>query len=139
MSAPDAVATVPSYAVSDNTYRAMRTARRDQCILISGESGAGKTEASKKILQYYATTCPVSEHMTALRDRLLQSNPVLEVPHYPPSSLPLSLDPSLPLLLLPLVYLRFGTWISDRSTTAHRHSCELCHRAVNVSVLGRCF
>ncbi|CAB1316315.1 unnamed protein product, partial [Coregonus sp. 'balchen'] len=66
------------YAVSDNTYRAMRTERRDQCILISGESGAGKTEASKKILQYYATTCPVTDHMSTLRDRLLQSNPVLE-------------------------------------------------------------
>ncbi|KAM9539600.1 unconventional myosin-Ic-like isoform 2-T2 [Salvelinus alpinus] len=66
------------YALSDNTYRAMRTERRDQCILISGESGAGKTEASKKILQYYATTCPVTDHMSTLRDRLLQSNPVLE-------------------------------------------------------------
>uniref|UniRef100_A0A4W5NXQ4 Myosin Ic, paralog a n=1 Tax=Hucho hucho TaxID=62062 RepID=A0A4W5NXQ4_9TELE len=66
------------YAVSDNTYRAMRTERRDHCILISGESGAGKTEASKKILQYYATTCPVTDNMSTLRDRLLQSNPVLE-------------------------------------------------------------
>uniref|UniRef100_A0A8C8LXA6 Myosin Ic, paralog a n=1 Tax=Oncorhynchus tshawytscha TaxID=74940 RepID=A0A8C8LXA6_ONCTS len=66
------------YAVSDNTYRAMRTERRDQCILISGESGAGKTEVSKKILQYYATTCPVTDHLSTLRDRLLQSNPVLE-------------------------------------------------------------
>uniref|UniRef100_A0A8C7PEG5 Myosin Ic, paralog a n=1 Tax=Oncorhynchus mykiss TaxID=8022 RepID=A0A8C7PEG5_ONCMY len=66
------------YAVSDNTYRAMRTERRDQCILISGESGAGKTEASKKILQYYATTCPVTDHLSTLRDRLVQSNPVLE-------------------------------------------------------------
>uniref|UniRef100_A0A673Z201 Myosin Ic, paralog a n=1 Tax=Salmo trutta TaxID=8032 RepID=A0A673Z201_SALTR len=66
------------YAVSDNTYRAMRTERRDQCILISGESGAGKTEASKKILQYYATTCPVADRMSTLRDCLLQSNPVLE-------------------------------------------------------------
>uniref|UniRef100_A0A8C4ILH6 Myosin-Ic n=1 Tax=Dicentrarchus labrax TaxID=13489 RepID=A0A8C4ILH6_DICLA len=66
------------YAVSDNTYRAMRTERKDQCILISGESGAGKTEASKKILLYYAVTCPTNDHMAALGDRLLQSNPVLE-------------------------------------------------------------
>uniref|UniRef100_UPI003AABA897 unconventional myosin-Ic n=1 Tax=Centroberyx gerrardi TaxID=166262 RepID=UPI003AABA897 len=66
------------YAVSDNTYRAMRTERKDQCILISGESGAGKTEASKKILLYYAVTCPANDHMASLGDRLLQSNPVLE-------------------------------------------------------------
>uniref|UniRef100_A0A8C1M951 Unconventional myosin-Ic-like n=1 Tax=Cyprinus carpio TaxID=7962 RepID=A0A8C1M951_CYPCA len=66
------------YAVADNAYRSMRTERRDQCILISGESGAGKTEASKKVLQYYAITCPASEHVQTIKDRLLQSNPVLE-------------------------------------------------------------
>ncbi|XP_056330359.1 myosin Ic, paralog b isoform X2 [Danio aesculapii] len=66
------------YAVADNAYRSMRTERRDQCILISGESGAGKTEASKKVLQYYAVTCPASEHVQTVKDRLLQSNPVLE-------------------------------------------------------------
>ncbi|KAL7399879.1 hypothetical protein ABVT39_003204 [Epinephelus coioides] len=66
------------YAVADNSYRSMRTERKDQCILISGESGAGKTEASKKILQYYAVTCPASEHVQTVKDRLLQSNPVLE-------------------------------------------------------------
>ncbi|KAM9847042.1 unconventional myosin-Ic-like [Aulostomus maculatus] len=66
------------YAVSDNTYRAMRTERKDQCILISGESGAGKTEASKKILLYYAVNCPTNDRMAALGDRLLQSTPVLE-------------------------------------------------------------
>lgn len=68
-----------SYALSDNTYRAMRTERKDQCILISGESGAGKTEASKKILLYYAVTCPTNDRMASLGDCLLQSNPVLEV------------------------------------------------------------
>uniref|UniRef100_A0A8B9R6C0 Myosin IC n=1 Tax=Astyanax mexicanus TaxID=7994 RepID=A0A8B9R6C0_ASTMX len=66
------------YAVSDNAYRSMRTERRDQCILISGESGAGKTEASKKVLQYYAVTCPASDQVQTVKDRLLQSNPVLE-------------------------------------------------------------
>uniref|UniRef100_A0A8C6UGI4 Myosin Ic, paralog b n=1 Tax=Neogobius melanostomus TaxID=47308 RepID=A0A8C6UGI4_9GOBI len=66
------------YAVGDNSYRSMRTEGKDQCILISGESGAGKTEASKKILQYYAVTCPASDKVQTIKDRLLQSNPVLE-------------------------------------------------------------
>lgn len=57
----------------------MRTERRDQCILISGESGAGKTEASKKILLYYSVTCPTNDRMASLGECLLQSNPVLEV------------------------------------------------------------
>lgn len=57
----------------------MRTERKDQCILISGESGAGKTEASKKILLYYSVTCPTNDRMAALGECLLQSNPVLEV------------------------------------------------------------
>ncbi|KAL7976049.1 hypothetical protein Chor_009727 [Crotalus horridus] len=66
------------YAIADNAYRSLRTERKDQCILISGESGAGKTEATKKILQYYAVTCPASEQVQTVKDRLLQSNPVLE-------------------------------------------------------------
>lgn len=48
-------------------------------ILISGESGAGKTEASKKILQFYAVSCPSTKVLNNVRDRLLLSNPVLEV------------------------------------------------------------
>ena len=48
-------------------------------ILISGESGAGKTETSKKVLQYYAVSCPNTSLLDNVRDRLLLSNPVLEV------------------------------------------------------------
>ncbi|KAI7812507.1 unconventional myosin-Ic isoform X2 [Triplophysa rosa] len=66
------------FALADNSYRALRTERRDQCILISGESGAGKTESSKKILQYYTHICPTRNNTQTIRERLLQSNPVLE-------------------------------------------------------------
>ncbi|ELR61886.1 unconventional myosin-Ic isoform X1 [Bos indicus] len=66
------------FAVADTVYRALRTERRDQAVMISGESGAGKTEATKRLLQFYAETCPAPERGGAVRDRLLQSNPVLE-------------------------------------------------------------
>lgn len=66
------------FGLTDNAYRQLKEENRDQCILISGESGSGKTEASKKILQYIAA---VSKHIPSVestKDKLLQSNPVLE-------------------------------------------------------------
>ena len=57
----------------------MRSEFRDQCVLISGESGSGKTEASKKILQYIAASSTHSKDVARVKDRLLQSNPILEV------------------------------------------------------------
>lgn len=57
----------------------MQSEFNNHFILISGESGAGKTEASKKILQFYAVSCPSTKVLDNVRDRLLLSNPVLEV------------------------------------------------------------
>ena len=57
----------------------MQSEFNNHFILISGESGAGKTEASKKILQFYAVSCPSTKLLNNVRDRLLLSNPVLEV------------------------------------------------------------
>ncbi|XP_067087176.1 unconventional myosin-Ih [Osmerus mordax] len=66
------------YALADNAYHTMLTELNNHFILISGESGAGKTEASKKILQYYAVSCPSTTLLDRVRDRMLVSNPVLE-------------------------------------------------------------
>lgn len=66
------------YAISDAAYRSMKEERVDQCVLISGESGAGKTEASKKILEYLAAISTYSDDVERIKDRLLESNPVLE-------------------------------------------------------------
>jgi len=67
------------FAVADSAYRSMRGEGRDQCILISGESGSGKTEASKKILLYIAASSTHSRDVERVKDRLLESNPLLEV------------------------------------------------------------
>ncbi|KAF3850864.1 hypothetical protein F7725_012636 [Dissostichus mawsoni] len=67
-----------SYALADSAYQTMLTEFNNHFILISGESGAGKTEASKKILQYYAVSCPSTTLLNTVRDKMLMSNPVLE-------------------------------------------------------------
>ena len=69
------------WAVAEDAYRALRTSRRNQCILVSGESGAGKTEAAKRIMEYVAAASGDSASALSevnIKDRLLQSNPVLE-------------------------------------------------------------
>ncbi len=66
------------FAISDQAYRSMRDELLDQCILISGESGAGKTEASKRILAFLAANSTNTGKAGDVRDRLLQCNPILE-------------------------------------------------------------
>jgi myosin-1 len=66
------------YAVANAAYYAMKEENSDQCILISGESGAGKTEAAKQILQFLAACATDTGVSKGIRDRLLQSNPILE-------------------------------------------------------------
>ncbi|KAK8726216.1 hypothetical protein OTU49_010428 [Cherax quadricarinatus] len=66
------------FAITENAYRSMVAETTDHCILISGESGAGKTEASKQVLRFLAATSLHRREMDRVRDRLLQSNPLLE-------------------------------------------------------------
>uniref|UniRef100_A0A672T9S3 Myosin-11-like n=1 Tax=Sinocyclocheilus grahami TaxID=75366 RepID=A0A672T9S3_SINGR len=71
------------YSISDNAYRNMMQDREDQSILCTGESGAGKTENTKKVIQYLALVA--SSHKGKkdtsageLEKQLLQANPILE-------------------------------------------------------------
>ncbi|XP_048343475.1 unconventional myosin-Ia-like [Sphaerodactylus townsendi] len=66
------------YAIADDAYRSLRDQDKDQCVLITGESGAGKTEASKLVMSYVAAVCGKGEQVNLVKEQLLQSNPVLE-------------------------------------------------------------
>lgn len=66
------------YAVAENMYRNLRDGNQDQCVLISGESGAGKTEASKKIMEYVAAVSRAGGAVGRVAGMLLGSNPILE-------------------------------------------------------------
>ncbi|NXM59031.1 MYH1B protein, partial [Illadopsis cleaveri] len=77
------------FSISDNAYQFMLTDRENQSILITGESGAGKTVNTKRVIQYFATIAASGdkkkeEQQTSgkmqgtLEDQIISANPLLE-------------------------------------------------------------
>ena len=76
------------FAVAESAYRSLLSSSRNQCILITGESGAGKTEAAKRVMEYVMVSAssrkPKPEAAVPnsrkrdVQELLLQSNPLLE-------------------------------------------------------------
>ncbi|XP_076765693.1 myosin heavy chain isoform X33 [Xylocopa sonorina] len=73
------------FAISDGAYVNMLTNSENQSMLITGESGAGKTENTKKVIAYFATVGASSKKSDdptqkkgSLEDQVVQTNPVLE-------------------------------------------------------------
>ncbi|XP_059908426.1 myosin heavy chain, fast skeletal muscle-like [Gadus macrocephalus] len=74
------------FSVSDNAYQFMATDRENQSVLITGESGAGKTVNTKRVIQYFATISvsgggekkKENKMGGSLEDQIIAANPLLE-------------------------------------------------------------
>ncbi|KAM9745405.1 myosin-2-like [Menidia menidia] len=76
------------FSVSDNAYQNMLTDRENQSVLITGESGAGKTVNTKRVIQYFATIAvsgggdkkeqSSGKMQGTLEDQIISANPLLE-------------------------------------------------------------
>ena len=67
------------FAIAEGAYYNMNAYKENQCVIISGESGAGKTEAAKRIMQYIAAVSGGSNSgIQDVKDMVLATNPLLE-------------------------------------------------------------
>ncbi|GAA5976419.1 hypothetical protein JCM5350_001685 [Sporobolomyces pararoseus] len=69
------------YAIAESAYYNMISYKDNQCVIISGESGAGKTEAAKRIMQYIAAVSGGGGSGGGIEDvkeMVLATNPLLE-------------------------------------------------------------
>ncbi|KAI9668881.1 MAG: class II myosin [Alyxoria varia] len=67
------------FAIAESSYYNMKAYHENQCIIISGESGAGKTEAAKRIMQYIASVSGGRDSsIQKIKDMVLATNPLLE-------------------------------------------------------------
>ncbi|CBY10156.1 unnamed protein product [Oikopleura dioica] len=65
------------YSIADNAYQDMLRASENQSMLITGESGAGKTVNTKRVIQYFAVVCALGSEKDK-KDQIVAANPAME-------------------------------------------------------------
>ncbi|XP_062952220.1 unconventional myosin-VI isoform X3 [Cynocephalus volans] len=63
------------FAIADKAFRDMKVLKMSQSIIVSGESGAGKTENTKFVLRYLTESYGTGQDID---DRIVEANPLLE-------------------------------------------------------------
>ena len=66
------------YAVSEEAFKLMERDSKNQSIIVSGESGAGKTVSAKYSMRYFATVGGTSDTETQVEKKVLASSPIME-------------------------------------------------------------
>uniref|UniRef100_A0A8B9ZZC8 Myosin motor domain-containing protein n=1 Tax=Anas zonorhyncha TaxID=75864 RepID=A0A8B9ZZC8_9AVES len=70
------------YSIADNAYNDMLRNRENQSMLITGESGAGKTVNTKRVIQYFAIVAALGDtpgkKLGTLEDQIIEANPAME-------------------------------------------------------------
>lgn len=67
------------FAVADAAYHSMLKEKRNQCVVISGESGSGKTESTNFLLHHLTALSQKGSHGSGVEQTILSAGPVLEV------------------------------------------------------------
>lgn len=89
------------FGIAESAFYNMNAYKENQCVIISGESGAGKTEAAKRIMQYIAAVSGGQDSsIQQIKDMVLATNPLLE---------------------------SFGCAKTLRNNNSSRHVCKSCH------------
>ena len=75
------------YAIAEKAYKQLQETHKPQCVLVSGESGAGKTENAKRLMEYVTNVASSTDQKgkgskasagSSIKDKILRSNVLLE-------------------------------------------------------------
>ena len=132
------------FAIADNAYAHMLRTKQDQCCIISGESGAGKTESAKHVLKFLAarSSTTAGRHLW-VEQQVLAAGTVTMLDTVRPGNLSDAIvyhfcNPDHRVHLILYVLILFGCvcfWVWGRVRFALRHHQERCLKRLGMQRL----